>query len=79
MSVKKILFFLLISNLFFRQKTEVIDLLKSIKDSKGTIKTFTVIDQRPDKEVGSVIYHKSKVNIIFENELKIAFATKIKN
>ncbi len=56
MSVKKILFFLLISNLFLGQKTEVINLSKSIKDSKGTIKTFTVIDQRPETRRSEVSY-----------------------
>ncbi|MCX8533303.1 hypothetical protein [Chryseobacterium luquanense] len=66
--MNKIIFFLLVSSLFFGQKTEVIDLSKSIKDSKSTIKTFTVIDQRPNKDIGSILFHKEQVNIIFEND-----------
>ncbi|MGK6343366.1 hypothetical protein ACMGDK_14095 [Chryseobacterium sp. DT-3] len=66
--MKKIFFFLLLSGLFFAQKTEVIDLSKSIKDTKNTYKSFTVIDQRPNKEIGSILFHKNQVNIVFEND-----------
>lgn len=66
--MKKIFFFLLLSGLFFAQKTEVIDLSKSIKDSKNRYKSFRVIDQRPNKEIGSVLFHKNQVNIVFEND-----------
>lgn len=65
--MKKIFFFLLLSGLYFAQKTEVIDLSKSIKDSKNTYKSFRVIDQRPNKEIGSILFHKNLVNIVFEN------------
>ncbi len=65
--MKKIFFFLLLSGLFFAQKTEVIDLSKSIKDSKNTYNSFRVIDQRPNKEIGSILFHKNQVNIVFEN------------
>lgn len=66
--MKKIFFFLLLSGLFFAQKTEVIDLSKSVKDSKNTYKSFTVLDQRPNKEIGSILFHKNQVNIVFEND-----------
>lgn len=65
--MKQILLFLLFSGLLFAQKTETIDLSKSIKNNKNSVKTFTVIDQRPNKEIGSIIFHKDQVNIIFKN------------
>lgn len=65
--MKKTLFFLLFSIVLFGQKTETIDLSKSIKDSKNSIKSLTVIDQRADQEVGMIMYHKDEVKIIFEN------------
>ncbi|MBW7675306.1 hypothetical protein [Chryseobacterium chendengshani] len=66
--MKKIFFFLILSGLLSAQKTEVIDLSKSIKDSKNTYKSFRVIDQRPNKDIGSILFHKNQVNIIFEND-----------
>ncbi|MFY1048120.1 hypothetical protein [Chryseobacterium sp. GP-SGM7] len=66
--MRNLLFFLLASVSLLAQKTEVIDLSKSIKDSKNTIKTFTVIDQRINKDVGSVVFRKEQVNIVFEND-----------
>ncbi|SEM98774.1 hypothetical protein SAMN05421856_110129 [Chryseobacterium taichungense] len=65
--MKKILFFLFFSVMFSAQKTEIIKLSKSIKDDNNSIKTFTVIDQRPNKEIGSVMYHKDQVNVVFEH------------
>ncbi|RNA61036.1 hypothetical protein D1631_03335 [Chryseobacterium nematophagum] len=66
--MKRILLLLFFPVLLWAQRTEIIDLSKSIKDSKNSIKTFTVIDQRPDKEIGKVMYHKDDVNIVFEND-----------
>ncbi|AKK72503.1 hypothetical protein OK18_07570 [Chryseobacterium gallinarum] len=66
--MKKILFFLLFSIVLHAQKTETIDLSKSIKDSKNSIKSFTVIDQRANQEIGMVMYHKDNVKVIFEND-----------
>jgi len=65
--MKKTLFFLLFSMVLLGQKIETIDLSKSIKDNKNSIKSFTVIDQRANQEVGMVMYHKDEVKIIFEN------------
>lgn len=73
--MKKVLLFLFFSVLLNAQKTEVIDLSKSIKNSKNSVKTFTVVDQRPDKEIGSILFHKDQVNIVFEHDA----ATDIKN
>ncbi|UFH30536.1 hypothetical protein LNP04_11165 [Chryseobacterium sp. C-71] len=64
--MKKILFFLLASISMSAQKTEKIDLSKSIKDSKKTYKNFTVIDQRASPEIGAVQFHKDQVKIAFE-------------
>lgn len=68
--MKKILLCLLFSVSLCAQNTEIeiINLSKSIKDSRNSIKTFTVIDQRPNKEIGSVMYHKKQVNITFEKD-----------
>lgn len=66
--MKKTLFFLLFSILLFGQKVETIDLSKSIKDSKNSVRSLTVIDLRANKEVGMVMYHKDEVKIIFEND-----------
>ncbi len=59
--------FFLISVFAPAQKIETIDLSKSIKDSKNSIKSFTVIDQRAHQEIGMVMYHKDEVKVIFEN------------
>jgi len=68
--MKKNLFFLLFSIVLFGQKTETIDLSKSIKDSKSSVKSLTVIDQRPSQEVGTVMYHKDEVKVVFENNAR---------
>jgi hypothetical protein len=65
--MKKIILFLSFYTVLSAQKTETIKLSKSIKDDNNSIKTFTVIDQRPNKEIGSVMYHKDQVNVVFEN------------
>ncbi|WP_353147839.1 hypothetical protein [Chryseobacterium sp.] len=65
--MKKTLFFLLFSVLLCAQKTEIIDLSKSVRDSKNSIKSFAVIDQRANQEIGTVMYHKDEVKVIFEN------------
>lgn len=49
------------------QKTEIINLSKSIKDSKNSIKTFTIIDQRISQEIGTVMHHKDQIKIVFKN------------
>nr|WP_315033309.1 hypothetical protein [uncultured Chryseobacterium sp.] len=66
--MKKTLFFLLLSVWLYGQKIETIDLSKSIKDSKNSIKSLTVIDQRPNHEIGMIIHHKDEVKIIFEHD-----------
>ncbi|MDQ1098221.1 MULTISPECIES: hypothetical protein [Chryseobacterium] len=65
--MKKIGILLLFSVIASAQKTEVIDLSKSVKDSKNSVGSFTVIDQRPDQKVGSVMYHEDPVQIMFEH------------
>lgn len=66
--MRKIILFLLFSVFVSAQKIEKIDLSKSIKDSKNSIKSLTVIDQRADQEVGMIMYHKDEVKIVFEND-----------
>jgi len=65
--MKKILFFLLASIFVIAQKTETINLSKSIKDSRNIYSSFTVIDQRESPEIGGVQFHNDQVNIVFEN------------
>ena len=59
--------FLLLPMLAFSQKTETVDLSKSIKNGKANYKNFTVIDKRSSQDIGSVMYHKDEVNLVFEN------------
>jgi hypothetical protein len=47
-------FLLLFPVLFFSQKTVTIKLSESIKDNTKTFKSLTVIDNRGDKEVGTI-------------------------
>jgi hypothetical protein len=35
--------------------------------TKKSIKNFTVIDQRTNPEIGSVMHHKDEVKVVFEN------------
>lgn len=65
--MKQIFILLLFSVKIMAQEKETINLSKSIKNDKNSIKTFTVIDQRPNKDIGSVMYHKDQVNVVFEN------------
>lgn len=65
--MKQILFFLLFFTILSAQKTETVDLSKSIRDRSNSVKTFTVIDLRINKDIGSVMYHKDHVNIAFKN------------
>ncbi|KFF14321.1 hypothetical protein N6B72_06900 [Chryseobacterium soli] len=65
--MKKILF-LLCPVIFFAQKIETINLSKSINDRRSTVKSFDVIDQRADKEIGTVMQNKEKVSIVFPND-----------
>jgi hypothetical protein len=65
--MKQIFILLLFSVKLMAQEKETINLSKSIKNDKNSIKTFTVIDQRPNKDIGSVMYHKDQVNVVFEN------------
>ena len=65
--------FLLLPFLAFSQKTETIDLSKSIKNNKTNYKSFTVIDKRSNPEIGSVMYHKDQVILVFENNAETDF------
>lgn len=66
--MKKVLFFLLMAVSLSAQKTEVVELKQSIKDRKGTTKSLTVIDNRPDKEIGNIPYRKESVTLKFAND-----------
>lgn len=66
--MKKIFLFLMLSALLSAQRTELVELKQSIKDKKGTTKSITFIDNRPDKEIGTVIYNKEIVDIKFASE-----------
>ncbi|KQT22306.1 hypothetical protein ASG31_02930 [Chryseobacterium sp. Leaf404] len=65
--------FLLLPFLAFSQKTEIIDLSKSIKGNKANYKSFTVLDKRSNPEIGSVMYHKDQVYMVFENNAETDF------
>ncbi|WP_312075101.1 hypothetical protein [Chryseobacterium sp.] len=65
--MRKVLFFFLATTLMCAQKTETIKLSQSVKSKKINYKSFTVIDERENQEIGSVMYHKDQVNLVFEN------------
>lgn len=71
--MKKIIFFLLVSVFITAQKTETVNLSKSIKDSKNSYSNFSVIDQRASQEIGAVQFHKDQVSIVFENNATDSF------
>ncbi|GEM_PF-3659124 len=52
-TMKHILFFLFFCTILSAQKIEIIELSKSISDKNNSVKTFTVIDQRPDMHIGN--------------------------
>lgn len=66
--MNKIFVFLLLSVFLSAQKTEIINLSRSPKDNKNFIRTFTVIDQRSDKNIGSVTDHRKEVKVAFEHD-----------
>lgn len=66
--MKKVFFFLMLAVSLSAQKTEVVELKQSIKDRKGTTKSITVIDNRPDKEIGNIPFHKEMFSLKFAND-----------
>ncbi|WET48007.1 hypothetical protein PYS58_15685 [Chryseobacterium indologenes] len=66
--MKKVFFFLMMAVSLSAQKTEVVELKQSIKDRKATTKSITVIDNRPDKEIGNIPYRKETFTLKFANE-----------
>lgn len=66
--MKKVFFFLMLAVSLSAQKTEVVELKQSIKDRKGTTKSITVIDNRPDKEIGNIQHHKETFTFKFAND-----------
>lgn len=66
--MKKLSIFLLLSAFLSAQKTELINLSRPPKDNKNFIKTFTVIDQRSDKNIGTVMDHNKEVTVAFEHD-----------
>lgn len=66
--MKNIFFFILASVSLYAQKTETIKLSQSVKSKKHNYKSFTVIDQRANPNIGSVTFHDDQVNVAFENE-----------
>lgn len=66
--MKKVIVFLLLSVFLSAQKTELINLSRPPKDNKNFIKTFTVIDQRSDKNIGTIMDHSKEVTVAFEHD-----------
>ena len=66
--MKKIIFFLLLSASMAAQKVELIKLNQNIKDKFSRTKSLAVIDNRPDKNIGTVTYKEEPVQIKFTNE-----------
>lgn len=66
--MNKLFVFLFLSAFLSAQKTEFINLSRSPRDNKNFIRTFTVTDQRPDKNIGSVTDHRKEVKVAFEHD-----------
>ncbi len=60
--------FIFIFSFAFSQDIELIKLYKNIKDKRGLIKSLSVIDNRPDKNIGTLSDSKKTVSLKFENE-----------
>ncbi|WP_333851311.1 hypothetical protein [Epilithonimonas sp.] len=64
-------FLLLFPVLFFSQKTVTIKLNESIRDNTKTVKSLSVIDNREDKEVGTITHKKETYRFEFpDNDAK---------
>lgn len=66
--MKKLLLFLLFSVSLTAQKTETINFKQNIKDIKSLTKSLTLIDNRPDKEIGKVTQKSGEVEIKFADD-----------
>ncbi|WP_326981555.1 hypothetical protein VUJ46_15070 [Chryseobacterium sp. MYb264] len=66
--MKKIILFLFFSITLLAQEKEKISLNKSIKDPNSSFKSITIIDHRDSKDVGSVMYHKDQIDLVFESD-----------
>lgn len=66
--MKEIIFFLLLSASMTAQKVEFIKLNQNIKDKFSRTKSLTVIDNRADKNPGTVSYKGEPVQIKFTDE-----------
>lgn len=66
--MKKIIIFLLLSEVLSGQKTEIIELNQNIKDKKGLTKSLTLIDNRNDKTIGTITGKKGTSDIKFADE-----------
>ncbi len=66
--MNKLFVFLFLSAFLSAQKTEFINLSRSPRDNRNFIRTFTVTDQRPDKNIGSVTDHRKEVKVAFEHD-----------
>lgn len=66
--MRKIILFFLFSVSLYAQEIETIDLQGNIKDKRGLIKSLTLIDNRPDKEVGKLTDKEDLVDVKFRNE-----------
>lgn len=59
--------FLFIPLLFFCQKTAEIPTLGSLRDNSNTFSKITVLDQREDKNIGTVNFKNKEYQFVFKN------------
>jgi hypothetical protein len=64
--MKKIVLFLL-PTLIFGQKIETLQLLSPINDNSKTIKSLIVMDERPDKDLGTISFRDKTYHFEFPN------------
>ncbi|HCN49862.1 MAG TPA: hypothetical protein DIT10_12345 [Chryseobacterium sp.] len=66
--MKKLFFCFLLSSLLAAQKTEIIELKENLRDKKGLTKSLTFIDNRPDKNIGTIPDKKETVELKFADD-----------
>lgn len=65
LQMRKLFFFFLLSSLWSAQKTEIIKINDNLRDRKGLTKSLTFIDNRSDKNIGSIPDKKDIVELKF--------------
>lgn len=66
--MNKVLLFLMFSVICFGQRIELIKLDQNIKDKQSRTKSLSLVDNRADKNLGTLTYKSESVELKFSNE-----------